>query len=277
MLTAYDKDGNKYVASKETERKDYKYICPVPTCKLYMFIEKSDINAPHFVHYTKVVHDEEPEHTEHYEMIMNMYEYFKISKQFDWIKNLELGKPIRTIDGSYLIPDIYIETDDDKKIAIECQYSVYPSERIKEKTQKYSNSGVYTLWIFHKELYLKRFFKNIYNFLSPYFDVDILTKSYELQKFYFYDKYKYTKKGDDYIKSEITDKLQYLTSFEILYNGYDKVMYFNKNIDFVSGCISQIFDDLKLIFDIHEPNINLMLYKLSKKEEKEEKKKEEMN
>lgn len=279
-MMALDKDGNKYIANKDLERKEYFYICSLPTCKQYVFLKKGDIKVAHFAHYTGVEHDWESESEEHYQMKNDIFEYFNLFKQAGWIKSIERELPIRLVNGNYLTPDIYIETNNNEKIAVECQYSIYSPEKIKNKTREYSESDIYTLWIFYnRDEIRKKHFKNAYNFLSPHFNADIIRKECTIQKYYMYSKTKNVLINGKWESIEINDVFNYITSLEILHGyffGYDpitdrrvdKLIYFNNSVIFIGGCKLENEDDLKLIFSTDGLNKNYIMRKIENRKAK---------
>jgi hypothetical protein len=47
------------------------------------------------------------------------------------------------------VADVYFETRDGKKVAIECQNSPITSKKLIERTKKYAEKDIYVLWIFN--------------------------------------------------------------------------------------------------------------------------------
>lgn len=151
MLQANDSDGNAYIASSLLDKKDYFYKCPV--CGADVFLKHDHLNVFSFSHYTEINHDWEPETYKHILMKMDIYNYFK---DFPWIKTIEFERPVFTTNNTYLIPDIYIESVNDDKIAIECQNIIYTESKINNKTKEYSKNDVKVLWIFSNK-FTKKF------------------------------------------------------------------------------------------------------------------------
>ena len=84
----------------------------------------------------------EPETVEHKTMKDYWYHIFPL---FNSIKNRKLEYWL----GDQ-IADVYFELqENDEKVAIECQNSPISSKKIMERTAKYTNKGIYVLWVFN--------------------------------------------------------------------------------------------------------------------------------
>ncbi len=84
----------------------------------------------------------EPETVEHKTMKDYWYHIFPL---FNYIKNRKLEYWL----GDQ-IADVYFELrENGEKIAIECQNSPISSKKIMERTAKYTNKGIYVLWVFN--------------------------------------------------------------------------------------------------------------------------------
>jgi len=205
-----DKIGNNAIYCEATDESLVKlekggYICPHPTCHEPVMLKRGDVNIPHFSHYTTsgINHWWEPESERHYEMKLFVRDYFKKMLYTKEIY-LEHSGTVLLADGSYLIPDVLVVTKFNERIAIECQCTKYSRQKILEKTQKYSDAGVYVLWIFDIKL-LKNLWKpgtTIYEPLgvfhkSGYISFRIYVYASALkQNIYAVESFKRPRKGD---------------------------------------------------------------------------------
>lgn len=249
MLIAYDIDDNIYFASNILDKKDYFYKCPA--CGEDVFLKYGNVKVPHFVHYNNVDHEWESESYEHRLMKLDVYDYFK---EFFWVNNIELEKPIfinsdininkdenEDIIRNFLIPDIYIETNNGDKIAIECQCSIYSEDKINEKTNIYSRNGIYVIWIFHRKFTKK--FSNGYKYLNivPLNEVNSDLTSFNnifYRKYYIYNDYK-------------SINIKYNNNIELFIN---RIVNKLKELDIKDNDKN---DDNCIVVDLHKHNVSI--------------------
>lgn len=139
MLIAQDRKGERHFGPDSEKDKDY--FCP--QCDEMVILKKGTKVIHHFAHHPfQDCEWWEPESQLHLEMklfIKNLFE-----KQWsNYSKIVELEYRI-----SNLYADVYVETVTGLKIAIECQVSYKPIQKIIEKTKIYSDNDIYTWWIF---------------------------------------------------------------------------------------------------------------------------------
>ena len=136
---------NKQIYAENLSKKDRgkNYICP--RCKEKIILKYGDIKIPHFAHYSNPCDiNEEPESKLHLNMKKYVYNYFK-----NKFKSVELEKWLNDQRA-----DVYIITDTGKQIAIECQCSNITKENILKRTEKYTEKGIYTLWLFPTDYFI---------------------------------------------------------------------------------------------------------------------------
>jgi len=66
-----------------------------------------------------------------------------------FIDHLKLNPSEVEVNLKFAIPDIYLK---DKRIAIEVQHSKISEEKFLFRTRRYTEEGIYVLWIFHPKL-----------------------------------------------------------------------------------------------------------------------------
>lgn len=100
----------------------------------------SGIHIQHWAHKTPCPFETEPESEEHIKLKQWCYERFEA--------------PTKHLPDSFFIgdqkPDLFLEYptfSGVKQVAIECQCSKISLEKIKERTQKYTEKGIFVLWV----------------------------------------------------------------------------------------------------------------------------------
>ena len=140
MLIAHDKSGKRFYAPDAERRPGY--ICP--QCKERVMIKKGDVIVHHFAHYpgSNCVWWE-PESKLHLDMKL----LFK--------KSLESNPNVVKVELEYqigdLFADVYFETNNGRKIAVECQISDRSLSDMNHKTRHYFHHGVLTWWVISSE------------------------------------------------------------------------------------------------------------------------------
>jgi competence CoiA-like predicted nuclease len=121
-----------------------KYHCQ--QCGQQVMAKKGNIMIHHFAHYPGSPSCVwwEPETPLH---LLMKQESIALLKRDNNTVLAELEYKLN-LNGNILFPDVYLELRDGKKIAIECQVSKKPLSDFIEKTEQYSGSNIYTLWIF---------------------------------------------------------------------------------------------------------------------------------
>ena len=142
MLSAFNKKNEKIVALNAD--KSDEYTCPI--CGENLFLKQGIIKIPHFAHYPHsqcLWNSWERESERHKEMktvvMKNVLKWNKCTVA-------EYEKPI----GEY-IADLYFEiprNGDKLKIAVECQCSNKTLKDFLNKTKRYTELGIHTLWLF---------------------------------------------------------------------------------------------------------------------------------
>ena len=126
-----------------------KYHCQ--QCGQQVMAKKGNIMIHHFAHYPGSPSCVwwEPETPLH---LLMKQEIIEILKSDNDTVFAELEYKLN-LNGNILFPDVYVELRDGKRIAIECQVSNKPLSDFIEKTKHYSDSNIFTLWIFPSEDY----------------------------------------------------------------------------------------------------------------------------
>jgi competence CoiA-like predicted nuclease len=147
MLIALNSDGVRVSGSEATKGEEY--YCQ--QCEQRVIPKKGNIKIHHFGHYPGSPSCVwwEPETQVH---LLMKQEIIEILKSDNDTVFAELEYKLN-LNGNILFPDVYVELRDGKKIAIECQVSNKPLSDFIEKTEQYSDSEIYTLWIFPSEDY----------------------------------------------------------------------------------------------------------------------------
>jgi len=117
-------------------------------------------------------------------MKKDVYDYFK---KFSWVQKIEIEYPIEIKEKIYL-PDIYIETVNNHKIAVECQAHRTTRDAILQRALTYANSGIYPLFILESGEFIGEFIvprDDLY--ISPRFEEKSEGKDAFIQRFYIYD------------------------------------------------------------------------------------------
>lgn len=187
MLIAIDKNGMRYLSTDTTTIHKEKgfYICQV--CKQPIYLRLCLNKISHFAHYPddKECSGAWESDTEiHSMMKQDVYNYFK---RFSWVQKIEVEYPI-DINGKMYLPDIYIETVNNHKIAVECQAHRTTRDAILQRALTYANSGIYPLFIFDAGEFIGEFIvprDDLY--VSPKFVEKSEGEDAFIQRFYIYD------------------------------------------------------------------------------------------
>lgn len=123
------------VASKEEQHR-----CPM--CDGEVTLKKGQIVRPHFAHKPQDQCEWGGESADHLEM-----KHWFLQALFcaPWVKSVEPEVRIQNMRA-----DVLVESHSGRKIAIECQVSDLPAERVKEKTQLYAREGIECLYVIHQ-------------------------------------------------------------------------------------------------------------------------------
>lgn len=144
MLTAIRKsDGKKVIGNQIPKNDNETYYCDY--CDKEVIHNKSDarIRIGHFKHKVKSSDcpNNKGESELHLDTKISIYDYIDETEEY---LNLELEK---WICNKTIRPDVYCETSDGKKIAIEVQASALTIDTIYSRTHKYYKEGIYVLWV----------------------------------------------------------------------------------------------------------------------------------
>ncbi len=134
-------DANERICGEDAER-GQEYYCQ--QCGEKVFIKKGLIKTHHFAHYPYQSPCAwwEPESEEHLRMKLSILEILNKNNDI-WFSAFEFG-----LIHNKLYPDVFCVLRNGKVIAIECQCSSKSLDYFIEKTQTYSDYGIYTLWLF---------------------------------------------------------------------------------------------------------------------------------
>jgi len=141
MITAINKKDNKRIFSYKIESLKYilenKNNFKCPNCNSELIFVNCTKKIKHFRHKISSDCEWERETEEH----INMKRFF--------IDKLKLNPSEVEVNLKFAIPDIYLK---DKRIAIEVQHSSISEEKFLERTKRYTENNIYSLWIFHPKL-----------------------------------------------------------------------------------------------------------------------------
>ena len=200
MLVAIDVNGNRYISTDSTTiHRDEKgfYLCQ--ECKQPVYFRLPLDKIPHFAHYPgqkECAGAWEPDTEMHSMMKQDVYNYLK---KFPWVQKIELEYPItitrkindetgEKINEKIYLPDIYIETINGHKIAVECQAHRTTRDAILQRALTYANSGIYPLFILEAGEFVGEFIvprDDLY--VSPKFEEKSEGDEAFVQRFYIYD------------------------------------------------------------------------------------------
>lgn len=141
MITAINKNDGKRIFSCYEEHLKYildnKDSLKCPNCENQLIFVNCTKKIKHFRHKSICNCEWERETEEHLSM-----KRFIIDKMDLEPENVE-------VNLKFAIPDIYLA---DKKIAIEVQNSNISEEKFLYRTRRYTEKGIYVLWVFHPRL-----------------------------------------------------------------------------------------------------------------------------
>lgn len=120
--------------------KNNKWICPGCDSEVIYHRNVSGLRTQHFVHKTKCPYETEPESEIHINLKRWCYENINADKKY---------VPDSQFIGDQK-PDVLLEINKNK-VAIECQCSKISLSNLIERTRKYTEKGIYVLWIFSGE------------------------------------------------------------------------------------------------------------------------------
>ena len=141
MITAINRKDNRKVLSYRLE--DMKYILDnksffsCPNCDSELIFVNCTKKIKHFRHKIECGCEWENETEEHISM-----------KKF-FIEKMKLDPSNVEVNLGFAIPDIYLK---EKKIAIEVQHSSISEEKFLFRTKRYTENGIWVLWVFHPKL-----------------------------------------------------------------------------------------------------------------------------
>jgi len=140
-----------YYSTKITDEfgKNNKATCIGCNGELIYHRNIANVKTQHWVHKISCLYETEPETKEH--LVLKELIYEAISNKYE-----------KYIPDSVFIgdqkPDIYIEDKQtNERIAIEIQCSPLTYEKFLERTQGYSNKGIYVFWVFGEKWYSKKY------------------------------------------------------------------------------------------------------------------------
>lgn len=137
--------------TKEPEARDKNWECPLCGEKVIWVKKAADGTISHFRHKNLASHEGISEGKKHEEAKK------KLKHVLDEDNNLqssELEKIIGEYENQYQIADIFLETKDGEKIAVEIQVSDQTVQDFKDRTLFYNDKGLSVIWILDKENYL---------------------------------------------------------------------------------------------------------------------------
>lgn len=186
MLVAVDTSGTRYISTETTtiHREKGFYLCQ--ECKQPIYLRLCLDKTSHFAHYPDDVECTgawEQDTETHSMMKQDVYDYFK---KFSWVKRIELEYPINIKEKIYL-PDIYIETDQNHKIAVECQAHITTRDALLKRALAYIGDNIYPLFILEVGEFLGGFVAprdDLY--ISPRFEEKSKGEEAFIQRFYIY-------------------------------------------------------------------------------------------
>lgn len=144
MLTGIRKsDGSKVVADHSPKSSIETYYCDYCGSELVHHKSEARIKIGHFKH--KAQRTDCPNNSNeselHLKVKLAIYDYIDETNQY---VNLELEK---WICNKTIRPDVYCESKEGQRIAIEVQASSLTIDTIQKRTLKYYKEGVYVLWV----------------------------------------------------------------------------------------------------------------------------------
>lgn len=146
MLKALDKNNNEvlsFLLKREDKEKFKGQAFTCCHCGKPAKLRLGENRRPHFSHQKKhsCSYDVGGETEAHYNAKIQIYEELKL---MGLIPHIE--KKFNT-DGVYCIADVYFETPEGNKVAIEVQRSVIATEKLKARFDNYKTLGVHVLWV----------------------------------------------------------------------------------------------------------------------------------
>lgn len=165
MITAIRKSDNKKVLGNLIDKNaSESYDCDY--CKKSVVHHKSDngIKIGHFKHKKGESHCPNQitgESEYHYKTKYDIYDYISSN----WGNKLKIIEIEKWICNNSMRADIYIETKKNK-IAIEVQATILTVSEIKRRTEKYTENGIYVLWILPYQY--NRFYEYVLNQRNEY-------------------------------------------------------------------------------------------------------------
>lgn len=133
--------------------KTWYWRCPICKQQTIHVSRGSDGTVAHFRHQNAASHPSISESQLHSEAKKEIKK--KIEKE-NKIDKSELEKLIGTYPDSYQVADIYIETDEGEKIAVEIQCSLQKVADFKQRTRFYNDRDIGVIWLLYKENYAPR-------------------------------------------------------------------------------------------------------------------------
>lgn len=271
MLIAIDSNKCRYLSTDPTtiHREKGFYLCQ--ECKQPVFLRLCLNKISHFAHYPddkQCTGAWEPDTEIHSFMKKDVYEYFK---KFSWVKKIEIEYPIE-IEQKIYLPDIYIETINNHKIAVECQAHKTTRDLLLQRAYTYANAEIYPLFILESNEFIREFVSprdDLY--ISPRFE----EKDNFIQRFYIYDnseesiqKYidiihildvEFAKIPSNAIIGTYIDNYDFRPDFDNYKINFSKVKYPHKDELFIS--------EIPMVVDMQIPRFNFQKIEKLKDEE----------
>lgn len=127
---------------------EWTWECPLCEEEVVYVQEGADGTTAHFRHKSKTDHPKISEGELHRKAKKEIKRKLERDNQ---LREIELEKVIDQEDSR--VADIYLETREGYKIAVEIQCSSQTQKEFEQRTKDYTDKGIYTLWILNSENY----------------------------------------------------------------------------------------------------------------------------
>lgn len=168
--------------------------CPLCGEEVIWVKQGSDGTISHFRHKNKADHPSISEGKRHQIAKKNLKEKIKNDNK---IQEIELEKKIED-----QIIDLYFKNNQGEEIAVEIQCSIQGRKKFKERTERYSEKEINTIWILDKQTFLEEKHTKKASGYSYKKSLKFLQRHY-YGRLYLFDLKKSKVLGDEYHKDEI--------------------------------------------------------------------------
>ena len=158
MIDAFDRFEELVIAA-DSHKEDEPFFCPGCAERVFLKPCVRQKVVPHFSHYSKSTCKRGAGESEEHRLIKQ--ELFRQVRKSSITTNIRLEYTMWVTEDRYRRADLYFETVDGEKYAIEVQRSEADAEGILQRTADYNNIDVWPIWLTTPERSIKPWYQDV--------------------------------------------------------------------------------------------------------------------